>query len=146
MADEARAREGKSAAEKVAVLLGLYALGWFAVFVYVGVGDGISAGDVAALVAALAWCGGFAWLGLRHPIAAGALLVIPCAFPFGLVMAGLTGASSAGGVVLVLAWFAGVPLAAGLILLSEGVRDRRERRALHDADLRDRPELPARRS
>lgn len=136
MADEARAREGKSAAEKVAVLLGLYALGWFSVFVYVGVGDGISAGDVAALVGALAWCGGFAWLGPRHPIAAGALLV----------MAGLTGASSAGGVVLVLAWFAGVPLAAGLILLSEGVRDRRERRALHDADLRDRPELPARRS
>ena len=136
MAHEARALHMGSG------LLGLYGLGWLAVFVDVG----LTAGTFAALIVVLAWCAGFAWLGPRHPLAVGVLLVTPCAFPIGFLLAAFSGASSPGEVALALVWFIGVPAVTGLVFLFDAARIRRNRRARQAADIQLRPQLPPRRS
>jgi hypothetical protein len=50
-------------------------------------------------------CIGLASLGSRHPLGAGALMLVPVTFPLGLGMAALSDVSSSWWIALVLAWF-----------------------------------------
>jgi hypothetical protein len=127
-----------------AALLGLYAVGWLAFGLYVFTA-GVSSGDIVFLLLTLGWCVGFAWLGLRHPLAAGTLLLVPCTFPIGLVLAGLTGASATVDVVLVLAWFVAFPLVTAIAFIAAGLLGLRERRLLRRPDFQVRPRVAPRR-
>jgi hypothetical protein len=123
-------------------LMTIYGLGWVGLGLYVAVGAGAGVGAVFFVVVA-AICAGLAVLGLHHPLAAGALLLIPWTFPFGLGLAGLSDAS--GWTLLsALLWFAVAPFVIGMLFLVDALVGARRRRRQRLAQIATRPPLPPR--
>jgi len=121
-------------------LMAIYALGWLGLGLYVALVDLAGA---AFFIVVSAICAGLAVLGSRHPLATGALLLIPATFPFGLAMAGLSDAS---GWMLVsaLLWFAAAPFVIGMLFLVNALVAARRRRLQRIAEIETSPPLPAR--
>jgi hypothetical protein len=123
-----------------AALVTIYGLGWVGLGLYVAVGAGTVGGAVFFIVVA-ATCVGLAVLGLRHPLAAGALLLIPGTFPIGLAFAALSDASGWAALSALL-WFAVAPFLIGILFLVDAFEGRRRRRRQRIAAIETRPPLP----
>jgi hypothetical protein len=123
-------------------LVTIYGLGWVGFGLYVAVGAGTVGGAVFFVVVA-AICVGLAVLGSRHPLATGALLLIPGTFPFGLALAAVSDASGWAALSALL-WFAVAPFLIGILFLVDAFVGRRRRRRQRIAEIKTRPPLPQR--
>jgi hypothetical protein len=123
-------------------LMTIYGFGWVGLGLYVAVGAGVGVGAVFFVVVA-AICAGLAVLGLHHPLATGALLLIPWTFPFGLGLAALRD-SSGWTLLSALLWFAVAPFVIGMLFLVDALVGARRRRRQRLAQIATRPPLPPR--
>ena len=101
-------------------LLGLYFLFWLGL-VATETDTSFLASEIGVLAGCFVVLGGLAWLSLRHPLAAGALLIFPVTVPIGL-FAGVFGDY---------AWLAicvGTPALSGVVLVAAGLVEWRTRR------------------
>jgi hypothetical protein len=145
---EATAVEGKQFERATATnlartgvaLMTIYALGWLGLGFYVATG-GVGGAVFFIVVAAI--CVGLAVLGLRHSLAAGALLLIPVTFPIGLASAALSDASGWAALAALL-WFAVAPFLIGILFLVDACVGTRRRRRQRSAESETRPPLPQR--
>jgi hypothetical protein len=125
-----------------AALVTIYGVGWLGLGLYFAVGAGIVGGAVFCIVVA-AICVGVAVLGPRHPLATGALLLIPVTFPIGLFTA-LVGDASGWWALSALLWLAVAPFLIGILFLVDTFVGTRRRRRQRIAEIETRPPLPQR--
>lgn len=121
-------------------LLAIYGLGWVGLGLYVAIGAGTVGGAMFFIVVA-AICAGLAVLGSRHPLAAGAVLLVPVTFPLGLALAGLSDVSGWAAISALL-WFAAAPFLIGVVFLVAGLVAARKRHRNRIAEMGTRPSLP----
>jgi hypothetical protein len=121
-------------------LLTIYGLGWVGLGLYVAIGGGTVGGSMFFVVVAAIYAG-LAVLGWRHPLAGGALLLVPVTFPLGLAMAGLSDVSG-WALISALLWFAVAPFVIGVVFLVAGLVAAWRRRRNRIAEIGTRPSLP----